>query len=166
MFMSRYLAAALTVAAAATALSAGSAAPASAAVPPPKALKADVLRLTNVERARAGCPRLTFDAALARAAQRHTADMARHDFVGHVGSGGSTIVTRARAAGYTGWNALAENVAAGPKTAAAVVRSWMRSPGHRANILDCSLEHLGVGYVKKPGTRYGTYWTQDFGAKF
>ncbi|WP_399887277.1 CAP domain-containing protein [Streptomyces sp. BBFR51] len=164
--ISRYLATALTVAAATSALSAGSATAASAAVPSPKALKANVLKLTNAERAKAGCPRLKFDAALAGAAQRHSADMAGHDFVGHVGSGGSTIATRAEAAGYTHWNALAENVAAGQKTAAAVVRSWMKSPGHRANILNCSLEHLGVGYVKRPGTRYGTYWTQDFGAKF
>ncbi|WP_217170148.1 CAP domain-containing protein [Streptomyces sp. AC512_CC834] len=164
--ISRYLATALTVAAATTALSAGSVTTASASAPAPKGLKANVLKLTNAERAKAGCPKLKFSAALARAAQRHSADMARHNFVGHVGSGGSTIVTRAKAAGYTNWNALAENVAAGQKTAAAVVKSWMKSPGHRANILNCSLEHLGVGYVKKPGTRYGTYWTQDFGAKF
>ncbi|GAA2283093.1 hypothetical protein GCM10010415_60610 [Streptomyces atrovirens] len=166
MAISRYLATVLTVASAATALSAASAAPASAAAPSPKALKANVLKLTNAERAKAGCPALKFDAALAKAAQRHSVDMAGHDFVGHVGSGGSTMVTRARAAGYTGWNSLAENVAAGQKTAAGVVKSWMKSPGHRANILNCSLEHLGVGHVKKPGTRYGTYWTQDFGAKF
>lgn len=164
--ISRYLATALTVAAATTTLSTASTAPASAAAPTPKTLKANVLKLTNAERAKAGCPALKFDAALAKAAQRHSADMAGHDFVGHVGSNGSTMVTRARAAGYTGWSSLAENVAAGQKTAAAVVNSWMRSPGHRANILNCSLEHLGVGYVKKPGSQYRTYWTQDFGAKF
>ncbi|MFF4845864.1 CAP domain-containing protein [Streptomyces collinus] len=32
-------------------------------------------------------------------------------------------------------------------TAAAVVKAWMKSPRHRSNILNCSLEHMGVGYV-------------------
>ncbi|MGA5899211.1 CAP domain-containing protein [Streptomyces venetus] len=160
-----YLATVLTVTAAATALSATSATSASAA-PSAESLRVGVLKLTNAERVKAGCPKLKMNSALARAAQRHSADMARHNFVGHDGSNGSTMVTRARAAGYTGFSSLAENVAAGQKSAAAVVKSWMRSPGHRANILNCSLKHLGVGYAKKSGTEYGTYWTQDFGAKF
>ncbi|MFF3242903.1 CAP domain-containing protein [Streptomyces sp. NPDC002870] len=165
MRISRYLATVLTVTAATTALSATSAASASAA-PSAESLRAGVLKLTNAERVKAGCPRLKKNSALARAAQRHSADMARHNFVGHDGSNGSTMVTRARAAGYTGFSSLAENVAPGQKSAAAVVESWMKSPGHRANILNCSLKHLGVGYVKKPGSAHGTYWTQDFGAKF
>ncbi|GGX05783.1 CAP domain-containing protein [Streptomyces chartreusis] len=165
MRISRYLATVLTVTAATTTLSATSAASASAA-PSAGSLRAGVFKLTNAERVKAGCPKLKYNSALAKAAQRHSADMARHNFVDHVGSDGSTMVTRARAAGYTGFSALAENVAAGERSAAAVVRGWMNSPGHRANILDCSLKHLGVGYVKKAGTAHGTYWTQDFGAKF
>ncbi|WP_328429203.1 CAP domain-containing protein [Streptomyces sp. NBC_00443] len=165
MHISRYLATVLTVTAATTALSAVSTASASAA-PSAESLRAGVLELTNAERVKAGCPKLKKSPALAKAAQRHSADMARHNFVGHDGSNGSTMVTRARAAGYTGFSSLAENVAAGQKSAAAVVKGWMRSPGHRANILNCSLKHLGVGYVKKSNTAHGTYWTQDFGAKF
>ncbi|MBQ0849435.1 CAP domain-containing protein [Streptomyces sp. BH-SS-21] len=163
--ISRPLAVLLTVAAATTALSATSAAPASAA-PAGTSLRVKVLKLTNAERVRAGCPKLTANAALAKAAQRHSVDMAAHEFVDHTGSNGSTLVRRAENAGYTGWSALAENVAGGQRTAAAVVKSWMRSPGHRANILNCSLKHLGVGYAKKPGTEQVTYWTQNFGSKF
>lgn len=164
MRISRYFATALTVAAMTTAMSAIPSTPASAASST-KSVRATVLKLTNAERAKAGCPKLKMNDALTRAAQRHSRDMARHNYVGHVGSDGSTMVTRAQAAGYTGFSALAENVAAGQKSASAVVKSWMKSPGHRANILNCSLKHLGVGYVKKSGTQHGTYWTQDFGAK-
>ncbi|GAA2265221.1 hypothetical protein GCM10010145_43190 [Streptomyces ruber] len=139
------------------------AAPASAATP--AEMRAAVISLTNAERSRAGCPALQGSPALDTAAQRHAQDMADHDFFGHDGSDGSTMVSRAEAAGYTGWRALAENVAAGRPTAADVVRGWMDSPGHRANILDCSLKHIGVGYAYGAGTTYGHYWTQDFGTR-
>ncbi|MEU6089839.1 CAP domain-containing protein [Streptomyces sp. NPDC047085] len=103
---------------------------------------------------------------IAPAAQRHTVDMAQDHYVGHTGSNGSTMVDRFEAAGYTGWSSLAENVAAGQATAAGVVKAWMKSPGHRANILNCSLKHIGVGYVKASGSAGGPYWTQDFGVNF
>ncbi|MFI6346365.1 CAP domain-containing protein [Streptomyces sp. NPDC050560] len=164
MSLPRHLAAVAALAAAATALTATPAASATAA-PTAVNRRAQVIKLTNAERTKAGCPKLKSNAALGKAARRHSADMANHDFVGHNGSGGSTLVSRAQAAGYTGWRALAENVAGGQQTPKAVVKGWMNSPGHRANILNCSLKHIGVGYAKKSGTRYGTYWTQDFGAK-
>ncbi|MGW2424780.1 CAP domain-containing protein [Streptomyces sp. NPDC001709] len=132
----------------------------------PATMRSEVIKLTNTERVKAGCPPLTSNSALTKAAQNHTADMADHNFVGHTGSDGSSLVDRVQAAGYTGWSALAENVAAGQTAAADMVKSWMNSPDHRANILNCSLRHIGVGYVTKPGSTQGTYWTQDFGAKF
>jgi len=39
----------------------------------------------------------------------------------------------------------------------------MNSPGHRANILNCALKEIGVGYATDSASRYGVYWTQDFG---
>ncbi|HEY8664738.1 MAG TPA: CAP domain-containing protein [Propionibacteriaceae bacterium] len=44
-----------------------------------------------------------------------------------------------------------------------VMASWMNSAGHRANILNCALTELGVGYAT--GGTYGSYWTQDFGTR-
>jgi uncharacterized protein YkwD len=35
---------------------------------------------------------------------------------------------------------------------------WMKSPGHRANILNCKFRYIGVG--QNP---VGQYWVQDFG---
>jgi uncharacterized protein YkwD len=43
------------------------------------------------------------------------------------------------------------------------MRQWMNSPGHRANILDCTAKDMGLGVASNPNSTYGTYWTQDFG---
>lgn len=130
-----------------------------------------VLALLNAERARAGCQPLSLDSRLMRAAQQHSEDMAVNNFVGHIGSNGSTLAERANAVGYV-WSALAENVAAGYATPEAVMAGWMRSDGHRRNILNCQYVHVGVGYVYQAddaplaGVQYPYYhyWTQFFGA--
>ena len=59
----------------------------------------------------------------------------------------------------TRWRAAAENVAWGQQTPAAVMTDWMKSSGHRTNILNCSYTEIGVGVA----TSNGPYWTQDFG---
>ncbi|SMD27092.1 CAP domain-containing protein [Kibdelosporangium aridum] len=138
------------------------AAPAEATV---QTIQDDVVRLTNAERQKAGCPPLTAVAQLNVAAQRHSEDMAANNFMGHTGSDGSTMVTRVERAGYTGWRSLAENVAAGYRTAEDVVAGWMNSSGHRANILNCGLRDIGVGYATNPNSTYGVYWTQNFGSR-
>jgi uncharacterized protein YkwD len=125
------------------------------------AAPATLLGLVNAERAAAGMPPLQACAALDRAAEAHTADMAAHRRMSHTGSDGSSFVDRANRAGYRGWNALGENVAAGYSSVWTVIDAWMRSPGHRANILSRSYTHFGRGYVVAGN---GTaYWTQDFG---
>jgi uncharacterized protein YkwD len=79
----------------------------------------------------------------------------------HEGPDGSQVWDRAVAAGVR-LPKVAENIAAGQRTPAEVVRGWMDSPGHRANILDRDLTQIGVGRVE--GGSYGVYWTQVFGA--
>ncbi|MFD9704682.1 CAP domain-containing protein [Lentzea sp. NPDC059081] len=125
----------------------------------------DVIALTNAERAKAGCPALLSNSALGTAAQRHSEDMAARNFFSHNGSDGSSFVVRMERAGYTRWTRAAENIAAGQQTAADVVRTWMNSAGHRANILNCALKDIGVGHQYRQGTTYGHYWTQDFGTR-
>jgi uncharacterized protein YkwD len=112
-----------------------------------------------VERRKAGCAPLATDSALQRAAQAHSADLAAHGDLSHVGSDGSTFVDRIRAAGFRG-TMLAETVASGPWTARAVVKSWMSSPPNRAVLLDCRLTAVGVGQAS--GIT-GPYWTADLG---
>jgi uncharacterized protein YkwD len=125
------------------------------------AIELEVLRLTNAERAKAGCSALRGDAKLALAARRHSTDMGVNGYFDHDSQDGSSPFDRMKKAGYTSPGG-AENIAAGQPTAAAVMDGWMKSPGHKANILNCKLKALGVGYYK--GTKgYRTYWTQDFG---
>jgi uncharacterized protein YkwD len=53
-----------------------------------------------------------------------------------------------------------ENIAMGQRTPEEVVKAWMDSPGHRANILNNTYTHIGVGYVEGKNV-----WTQMFISK-
>lgn len=120
----------------------------------------EVVAATNAERARHRLAPLTVDARLTAAAQAHTADMLRRGFFAHQNPDGAQVWDRALAAGYA-YRKVAENIAAGQRTAAEVVDGWMHSPGHRRNILDPELTQIGVGHVL--GGSYGVLWTQVFG---
>ena len=61
------------------------------------------------------------------------------------------------------WGSIAENIASGQDSAAEVHQDWMRSPGHRENILNYRYDHLGVGIAKARGGK--TYYVQHFGDK-
>ncbi|GAA3506243.1 CAP domain-containing protein [Streptomyces prasinosporus] len=122
---------------------------------------AEVVGLTNRERTRAGLPPLSRDPLLAAAAQAHSADMVARDFYSHTAPDGSRPWDRAAAAG-SARRTIGENIACGRRSPAEVVRGWMNSPGHRANILEPDFTHIGVGFAG--GGRAGTYWTQLFGA--
>jgi uncharacterized protein YkwD len=113
---------------------------------------AEITALTNAERAKAGCPALTLDDRLSKAAQAHTDEMARRATLSHEGADGSNAGQRASAAGYT-WNAVAENIAAGQPSPAAAVASWMKSPGHRQNILNCAYRKAPTSAQSQSGTR-------------
>lgn len=125
------------------------------------ALIEEVVTRTNAQRSVAGCPALAVDARLAASAQEHSADMAARNYFDHSGRDGRSPFDRIAAAGYV-FSIAAENIAAGQRTPADVVADWMASPGHRANILNCSLSQIGVGFAT--GGDYGTYWVQDFGS--
>ncbi|RCV52723.1 CAP domain-containing protein [Marinitenerispora sediminis] len=117
-------------------------------------LTAAVVDLVNDERSRAGCPDLRVDGRLTAAAQGHSEDMARRDYMDHVSPEGEGPGDRAAAVGYSAWSG--ENVAAGYRTAQDVMNGWMNSDGHRANILNCDNRAIGVGEADR-------YWTQMFG---
>ncbi|WP_428933890.1 CAP domain-containing protein [Streptomyces sp. ACT015] len=122
---------------------------------------AEVVDLTNAERARAGLRPLAVDPLLRVAAQAHSADMVARAFYSHTSPEGGQPWDRAAAAGATR-RSIGENIACGQRSAAEVVEGWMNSPGHRANILTADFTHIGVGF--EGGGAAGTYWTQLFGA--
>lgn len=123
-----------------------------------------VIVLTNQYRRAAGCGDLTWNPALAAAAQRHADDMAANNFFGHTSSNGASFVTRIRQAGYR-YRLAAENLAGGQGSAEEVVQAWMSSPGHRANILNCRLREIGIGFGYNSNSDYSTYWVQNFGTR-
>ncbi|MEV6536428.1 sigma-70 family RNA polymerase sigma factor [Streptomyces sp. NPDC051639] len=127
----------------------------------PATTVAQVVALVNKERATAGCGPLAEDAQLEKAAQAHSDDMAARNFFEHTNPDGADPGQRITAAGYR-WSTYGENIAQGQQTPEAVMESWMNSPGHRANILNCAFKNIGVGVHKGSG---GPWWTQDFGAK-
>ncbi|MDR6320616.1 uncharacterized protein YkwD [Actinoplanes couchii] len=124
-----------------------------------QALQDEVNRLINIERANNGCAALTVNGQLTTAARAHSAWMAQTGTFSHTGNGGSSFVTRAKAAGYA--QPSAENIAMGYRTAAETVNGWMNSPGHHANIVNCQSTTVGVGVVF--ATDGSPYYTQVFG---
>ncbi|WP_369166855.1 sigma-70 family RNA polymerase sigma factor [Streptomyces sp. R28] len=131
------------------------------AQPSPTGAVAQVVALVNKERANAGCGPLDEDPQLNQAALGHSEDMDARDFFDHTNPDGADPGQRITAAGYT-WSTYGENIAQGQQTPEAVMDAWMNSPGHRANILNCSFKDIGVGIHDGAG---GPWWTQDFGAK-
>lgn len=133
-------------------------------------IEAEVLALVNAERASGGCQPLSFNSQLQAAAQGHARAMAEQNFFSHTGKNGSKLKSRARGAGYKGGR-LAENIANGQKSAAAVVAAWMGSKGHVRNIMNCAYKDTGIALVYQaddrplPGKSYAPrfYWVQDFG---
>jgi len=97
------------------------------------------------ERRRHGLRRLRSDRHLTRAAMVHAVSMER----GGVFSHGDVVLGRVRAAGFAGHvagEALAWGCADGA-SAAAVMRSWLHSPRHRAIVLGAGWRSVGVGVV-------------------
>jgi hypothetical protein len=121
-----------------------------------------VFELVNAERAAHGLSALQWDDRLAAAALSHSHDLADTNMgLSHVGSDGSTVADRLVRYGV-GHNGAAENIIAGTRTPEAVVRGLMQSPGHRANILNTQMTHIGVGHYDWHGTRFCTYTTMKF----
>jgi uncharacterized protein YkwD len=109
------------------------------------------LCLLNAQRAAHGLRRLHPNRALRHSARRYARSLVVDHFFSHVAPNGQTLQARVSRSGYlrgaNGW-AYGENLAwgAGRKASpAAIVASWMASPGHRANILSARWRHIGIG---------------------
>ena len=132
-----------------------------------------VLCLVNAERTQRGLPRLAQDPRLDTAAAKHSTDMVRRDFFSHDAPSGASPSDRIRAAGYLrgarGWS-IAENIAYGTgsfATPQSIVRGWMRSAGHKRNILHRGFSAIGIGVAlgaPSPGDAGATY-TTTFGSR-
>lgn len=117
--------------------------------------------LVNQARHRLGLTTLSVDATLGQVAQAYSRAMARGGFYGHTDLQGHDVGDRLIAVGY-GARMSAENIARGQSSPSQVVEGWLDSPGHRANILNPQLTHIGAGYAYTPTPAYHHYWTHVF----
>jgi len=105
-------------------------------------IERSIVERTNAERARYGLPPLQVDEDLMKSAREHAQWMGRTRAFQH---------TRA---------AVAENIAMGQRDSNEALSSWMRSSGHRANILNPGHRRIGVAAFQ---TLEGLiYWCQQF----
>jgi uncharacterized protein YkwD len=128
------------------------------------------LCLLNRVRSRRGLPPLRLNPKLSRAASRHSLDMVRHRYFAHDSRNGRSAFDRMRATHYVPRNAawwLGENIGWGSgslEQPIAMVRAWMHSPPHRANILSSHFRDIGIGIaVGAPVGGGGATYTTDFG---
>jgi len=121
--------------------------------------------LTNLERVSRGVRPLKAASELMDAAQFHSDWMADRDCFAHNCPGEPDWVTRIVNAGYSNYQILGENVAAGYPTAGGAVNGWMGSAGHRANMLNPEFREAGGGYAYSASSQYVHYWTLDFGSR-
>lgn len=119
----------------------------------------EVIRLVNEERSKNGLKPLTYDWELGRVARYKSQDMKDNRYFSHTSPVYGSPFQMMKSFGIK-YRSAGENIARGQRTPQAVVNAWMNSSGHRANILNASFTHIGVGYVAD-----GNYWTQMFIAK-
>ena len=124
-----------------------------------------VLHYTNRARERHRLQPLRRYLALESAAQKHSDWMARTRRFSHDGHHGSKPHHRMRAESFGG-QTTGENIYRYPrrrdhkKLAKGLVDGWMKSPGHRANILHPGFKYIGVGVASSDNDLYAT---QNFG---
>lgn len=124
-----------------------------------KNLENEVIRLVNVERQKNGLAPLKANWELSRVAQYKSQDMVEKNYFSHTSPTYGSPFKMITDFGLT-YSAAGENIAMGQKTPADVMKGWMNSSGHRANILNSTYTEIGVGLaVNKNGQNY---WTQMF----
>ena len=122
-----------------------------------------LLLLTNTVRAEIGLVPLRENTVLAQVAQEHAAAMALGGYFDHIDNAGRGVGERLLAAGYN-YRWCGENISAGKHDAAEVMRWWLSSDGHRANILKPEFVETGFGYYFIAADRnvFHHYWVQVF----
>ena len=116
----------------------------------------EVVRLTNIERAKVGSAPLQYHEGLGRAAMIRAKEI--NISFSHTRPDGRSSSTALSDAGVGG--SASENIAMGYETPADAIAGWMNSSGHRAAMLTNTANYIGVGIYQND---YGTYfWTQEF----
>ena len=118
----------------------------------------EVLDLVNIEREKNGFLKLRLNQQLADVATVKSQDMINEDYFDHNSPTYGSPFDMMESFGIT-FYAAGENIAAGYGSPKSVMNGWMRSPGHKSNILDPDFTEIGIGIAISEGT---LYWTQMF----
>ena len=124
----------------------------------------EVLRLVNIERANVGVAPLVLDEALCNAANMRAIEMDCTGVFGHKRPNDHSCFEVYDICNVEWRNACGENIAAGQATPEDVMKSWLSSAGHKANILSPEYTKMGLGYSNSGcgAGRYSHYWAQEF----
>ena len=124
----------------------------------------EVLRLVNIERANVGVAPLVLDEALCNAANMRAIEMDCTGVFGHKRPNDHSCFEVYDICNVEWWNACGENIAAGQATPEDVMKSWLGSAGHKANILSPEYTKMGLGYSNSGcgAGEYSYYWAQEF----
>ncbi|SDL32223.1 uncharacterized protein, YkwD family [Paenibacillus sp. OK060] len=113
-----------------------------------------VLDLVNQERAKTGLSSLSRNEELSNVAMVKAQDMYNNSYFDHNSPTHGSPFDMMKEFGIT-YNTAGENIAKGQTTPTQVMKEWMNSPGHKANILNNSYTHIGIAY-------YNNTWVQEF----
>jgi uncharacterized protein YkwD len=131
--------------------------------------KQAILCLLNQERTSRGLRAVDLNHKLSVAAKNHSRDMVKRRYFDHTSPSGSSFTARVSSAGYH-YSSLGENIAWGSgsfATPRSIMRSWMNSAGHRANILRGKFREVGIGIATGTpvGIADGAVYTTEFGRR-
>ncbi|MRH41389.1 hypothetical protein GH741_01720 [Aquibacillus halophilus] len=115
-----------------------------------------VVELTNKRRQENGLSPLDADQELTKVAQAKSEDMATNNYFSHTSPTYGSPFDMMNQFGIE-YTTAAENIAAGQTTPEEVVKGWMNSEGHKKNIMNEKITHIGVGFSEN-----GNHWTQMF----
>lgn len=116
--------------------------------------EAQVVDLVNQERGKSGLKPLNMRDDLNKVAETKSADMVNKGYFSHQSPTYGSPFDMLKRFGIS-YRTAGENIAQGQRTPGEVVDAWMKSPGHRQNILNSQFDSIGVGEVNKT-------WTQLF----
>lgn len=126
-----------------------------------ESVRRELIEMLNETRRGAGLPELTEHAGLREVALGHSRDMVANDYIGHQSPRSGTPADRVRTSGLQSGLVL-ENIGRG-YSAAEIHRGLMESPGHRANLVNPDVSHVGIGVVAQPeGARSAFIVTEVF----
>lgn len=121
-----------------------------------KSVEQQVVNLVNQERSKQGLKPLQMDWEVARVARYKSDDMQAKGYFSHTSPTYGSPFDMLKQFGVN-YRTAGENIAKGQPTPQEVMKAWMNSSGHRANILKADFTHIGVGYNSN-----GHVWTQMF----